>query len=303
MISLLFKYRWFLSLSTILVASVYAVRVDLQDRTLTRGLQPVTSALVVPIQKGFAYGHRFLQDTWNRTVQLSATEAERDELQKDVSALQVRLALLNEIEDENRRLRELLEMSPREEWETATGRVIQRVFTTTPQSPFLTVTLDVGSDRGVDVGQSVVQGESLVGKIIDVGSDFSRVLLLLDPSCRLAGKTQRTGEQGILQGDGQGGFILKYVDLSADLKKGDQVVSASGEGNYPSGIDVGTIVNIERSAIDLFQTAQIRPSARYSSLGELFVLVAKKPIPEESEAEELAVEREAEGAETETEEP
>src|SRR5579875_1864416 len=71
-----------------------------------------------------------------------------------------------------------------------------------------TVTLDVGSSSGVRVGQTVTDGDGLVGRVLHADSSSSVVLLAADPGSGVGARDLRTGEIGVVSGAGADGFTF-----------------------------------------------------------------------------------------------
>ena len=150
--------------------------------------------------------------------------------------------------DENSRLRDLLEMSSGLKWEHIGGTIISRVFRISSQAPFQIITIDVGTNDGVREDFCVLDGSAVVGQIVNAGPRSSKALLLTDPNCSPGARVLRTGDVGIIQGDGKGGCILKYLDAAATLEIGDTVVTADGGAVYPPGLVIGRVSGIDEHA-------------------------------------------------------
>ena len=72
-----------------------------------------------------------------------------------------------------------------------------------------TVVLDAGSSDGVKVGQTVLAGPELVGRVIRVSGSSATVLLAADPKSGVGVRDARSGEIGVVTGHGTGGLHLR----------------------------------------------------------------------------------------------
>jgi rod shape-determining protein MreC len=104
----------------------------------------------------------------------------------------------------------------------------------------------VGRRDGVKVGQAVLAGEGMVGRIIEVGENSARVLLLSDLQSRIPVLVQNTRQRAILVG-GHDDHDLRLERLSISsataLEVGARIVTSGDGGWFPPDIPVGEIVS------------------------------------------------------------
>jgi rod shape-determining protein MreC len=142
-----------------------------------------------------------------------------------------------------------------------------RVIAISPAEGFdWTVTLDVGSSSGVRVGQSVTDGNGLVGRVLHADSATSVVLLAVDPGSGAGGRDERTGALGVATGIGLGGFRFRPLDPHASVQAGDELrTGPSRASSFVAGLAIGTVESV-RTADDGTTIATVRPSADPDSL-------------------------------------
>ena len=129
----------------------------------------------------------------------------------------------------------------------------------------------VGSKQGAVSGSPLAVPEGLVGRIVTVGLDASRAQLLTDVSAAAGARIVRTGELGVVRGDGRGGLRLNNVPLISSVRAGDVVESAGIDGIYPRGVAIGTVEAVGRSG-NMFLDIRIRPAANFARLTDVLVL-------------------------------
>ena len=176
---------------------------------------------------------------------------------------------LFEIEEENKRLRKLLNLKEHSIYEGLASSVIARE----PGNWFQALLLDRGERSGVKKNSIVVTPEGLVGRVIKVNKSSSQVLLITDPGSEIGVLVQRSRIQGVIQGKGRY-LILKYLPLEADVREGDLIITSGLEGRlFPKGLTVGRIKKIEPPLPqDLFLNIIVIPEVNLSSLEELLLL-------------------------------
>lgn len=167
-----------------------------------------------------------------------ATHLER--LQAELVATKAKLEDVAVLRAENTELKRLLGR------ETSSSRVLAAVIARPPFSPYDTLMLDVGTQKGITEGDLVSAGGStIIGRVSQVEEHASRVVLFSAP-----GETQ----QALLTLSAKGGAV---VPLS---------LSGQGSGSFKAEVPSGTLASVG----DLVVLAGIEPlfSARVEGLSE-----------------------------------
>ncbi len=208
--------------------------------------------------------------------------AENESLRAEHLRASARLSKLAELEAENRRLRELLG-SPVKFAE----KVLVAELITVGMDPFLSrLVINKGSADGVVVGQSLIDSQGVMGQILGTGLFSSTALLITDPGHALPVQVQRNGLQAVAVGGGSLDLLfLSHVPKSADIRKGDRLVTSGLGGRFPSGYPVGEVVSVERHPGQTFAEIRVRPSALLGRNREV-LLVWREPVAKVDEARE-----------------
>lgn len=129
-----------------------------------------------------------------------------------------------------------------------------------------TVTLGVGRGDGVQVDQTVVSGDALVGRILHVDGSSCVVLLAADPGGGVGVRLDRTGQLGVVTGRGPSGMSLAPLDPGAQIQAGDLLrTGPAGATTFVAGLKVGTVRSVVRGA-DGATTATVAPAVSATSL-------------------------------------
>lgn len=192
-----------------------------------------------------------------------------DDLAEDYKRLLVENSELRVLEDENKQLKSLLDLKKDKQYNLITANIINR-----DQTNRNILIIDAGEDQGIKVGQpAVVNNGIIIGKVIDVGADFSKVRLLIDSFSKLAVKV---GEQnkisGMLVGSLGLGMDLTYIPQEQEIKKGDLVVTADLDTNIAPGLVVGQVEEIEFSQEEVFKKASVSPIINYETISILAII-------------------------------
>ena len=120
-------------------------------------------------------------------------------------------------------------------------------------SPFLrSVVLTKGSKNNIKLGMAVLDGEYLIGKVVEVNFFTSRVLLISDINSKIPVSISPNDVQAIMSGDGKQNATLQYIQ-GTDFKNNieDMMVTTSGAGGlFKSGILIGKINATENTELN-----------------------------------------------------
>lgn len=201
-----------------------------------------------------------------------ASEETLTQLRERNAELTALLAQAEELRLENERLQGLANILSVYGIEGPTGRVIGRSTDAWNQ----TVTLDVGSDAGVEEGLTVVGSTGVVGQVVSVMPGSCVVRLLTDPQSGAAALVQSSRAEGVVRGSLAGLLYLENIDANATLNVGDVVLTSGLGGSYTKGLLIGTIVRIDGSAGDVTRTVVVSPNDAATPLEELTVVLSAK---------------------------
>ena len=99
--------------------------------------------------------------------------------------------------------------------------------------------LDVGSGKGVRVGNPVINEHGLVGRIIGTSPRVSRMLHLTDVASQTPVLIARSDARAILKGDGSGNPRLEFVRGVGSIEVGDRGLTSGDGGGFPRGLPIG----------------------------------------------------------------
>lgn len=135
-----------------------------------------------------------------------------------------------------------------------------------------TVTIDAGSRDGVKQGQTVVNGDGLVGRTVRVGAFSATVLLLTDPGFTAGARLTRAGTIGLATGDGRGALSYELVE-GGRIAAGDALLT-TGSDTFVPGVPLGRVTSVSAEPGALVTTAVVRPFVDVSSLDLVGVVTA-----------------------------
>lgn len=208
------------------------------------------------------------------------------QLQRDNAALRSRsLATANlllrqeHLEQENRRLRALLDMKERQ---PAEGRVAEVLYAA--RDPFSRrVVIDKGLQAGIASGQAVIDDLGVIGQVTRVFPLMAEVTLLTDKDQAIPVQVQRNGLRAVAAGAGAGSIELRFLAANAEIQVGDILVTSGLDGLYLPGLPVARVAHIDRDNSYAFARIHCEPIAGVERHGHVLVLGSRivPPQPEE----------------------
>lgn len=168
----------------------------------------------------------YLRDLARENIELQLEVARLRNLQSDIYLIQ----------SENKELKKLLSVVEEEQYNYVSAKLLSVSL-----HPFSkTALVSAGVRHGVEVDQIVTNSEGLVGRVIQVSNNYSKIILANDINSRIPITTVSSKEKGIMSGYENGSKIL-YLPKTHLVQKGEKVIT-SGYGNiYPYGITVGYV--------------------------------------------------------------
>ncbi len=225
--------------------------------------------VTTPISSGLDWVKRSIAGTPAGIAEHWNVKAENDRLKKELADNNTLVERARTLNQENRRLREMLKLRD----VTAESVVAARLVNSSASSTRRYATLNAGSWQGVKRGQPVREPDGLIGQVIEVSPNTSRVLLIIDSSSNVPVRRTRDGLPAIATGRGDGQLDIKSATItSGGFKPGDMFVTSGTGGVYPPNIPVARVVRLQGEA------AVGQPAANPDSLD--FALVQQPFLPE-----------------------
>lgn len=135
-----------------------------------------------------------------------------------------------------------------------------------------TILLDRGARQGLTRDTVLVDAAGVVGRVADVHPATALAALLTDPDSRVAAQVERSRESGLLAGRGAGRCELIYLDIDADVKDGDRILTAGLGGVFPKGLLLGVVDAVTRDEQAGTTSATVVPAARLGQLEEVLCI-------------------------------
>ena len=268
MIKLLVRHKRFLLTAVFLLAVFLVYALNLRNKEHANPVERGVMTLTAPIAEGGTAVTGAVGTIWSDYIDLLEVRQENVKLRKTVQRLNERIVAGNEAVMANARLKALLDLKGT----LNTPSLAVSVIGEDSSAWFKTLVVDRGSSDGLTEGLPVLAAGGVVGRLVKVAPNSSRVLLLTDHASAIAALVQRSRARGVVRGAGGGRCSMEFTVKEDDVKVGDAVVSSGIGGVFPKGLPIGEVTMVKKGEYGVFQTIEVRPAVNIANLEEMLVL-------------------------------
>jgi rod shape-determining protein MreC len=246
-----------------------------------------SSPLITEFQNAMAFALRPVQGVLHDVTETVASavgavseidrlHTDNDALRRENDQLTAENARAQALQRENEQLSALLQLRSGFSYKTAAAVVIARESSEVRRS----VTLSKGSDAGIAKGNVVIaEGGALVGRVADVGPNFSIVTLISDRTSTVIGQTETNAAKGDVVGQLGGALIMENIDSTETVQPGEQVLTAGIElpggirSPFPKGLLIGQVSDVRHEASSVVQTAYLQSTIDLEKVAYVLVVL------------------------------
>lgn len=275
--------KYLLFILTILCTGLIVL--SLNTNVISGALGFASGYLIVPFQNGISSAGSWINTRSEELVQIRSLLQENEELKNQIDQLTIENTSLQQDRYELTNLRELYDLDMQyAEYEKAGARIIAR----DSGNWFHSFVIDKGSEDGFAVDMNVMAGSGLVGRIVSVGPNWSKVTSIIADNSNVSGEVLSTSDKLIVSGDLElyADGVVKFEQLvdSADrVVEGDKIVTSNISDKYLPGILIGYISEINVDSNNLTKSGLITPAVDFEHLSEVLVILELKQSVEEAE--------------------
>ncbi|MEZ0343710.1 MAG: rod shape-determining protein MreC [Caldimicrobium sp.] len=203
---------------------------------------------------------------------------ENQKLKEENLKLRQELTYFVEREILYQKLEKLYKIEPPFQYPQVVAKIIYKAV-----DPFSDqIIINKGSKDGIMPQMPVLalianEGVGLVGQVVETHKNWSRIILLTDPSFAADVKILRTQDRAILKGKGEKYCSLEFLPLYSEAKTGDTIITSGQDLIYPGGLLVGTLTNLSKDPQGLFKKGEVKPAVDLYNLNWVVILLK---IPE-----------------------
>ena len=141
--------------------------------------------------------------------------------------------------------------------------------------------IDKGSKDGIEKGDNVINGieiesgvieEGIIGRVVDVGDNWSKVISIIDEQSRISFKITRTQDGGILYGSVDGVLSGYLFDSEADVVPGDKIFTSGLGGAFLEDLYIGEVEEVHEVEEELMKKIVVKPAINFKKIYRVFII-------------------------------
>jgi rod shape-determining protein MreC len=241
--------------------------------SITNNIKVTVASPLAPVQKIISQTSDFVKNRFKKLASIASNAEKNEELEKEVFLLKNKIVKQqNDINVYKQKLEVVSEFKNNNDSDEKP--IIADIIGYDVSSFRKSIIIDVGTKQGASVGDIVVFGNALMGRISAIGRSSGRVILITDPASNVPSRLLKSRTQGIVQGTADGTCIMKYVPRQTEIHESEQVISSGIGGAFPKSLYIGDVIEVKQKNAKLFKDIKIKPRVTISKIEH--VLVIKK---------------------------
>lgn len=268
--------KYLLFLFTILCIILMAL--TFRTGFITEPFNAIAGAIVVPVQRGVTTAGTWFKTRADELAEIRRLQDENASLRARIDELNTQNTALQQDVYELNELRILFDLDKQyEEYETVGARVIAK----DAGNWYHSFVIDKGSDEGIQKDMNVIAGSGLVGRVIDTGPHWAKVMTIIADNSSVSGTVLSSADNLMVTGDltlyekGLIGFS-KLVDNADRVAAGDKIVTSNISDKYLPGILIGYISSVEEDSNHLTKSGTVTPAVDFNHLNDVLVVLQLK---------------------------
>ena len=264
--------RFFIGVAVVIVLCVLSALYS----GVTGNPSPVTrivSFVTTPVQRVATGISNFFSHGLSYFTDFDALQAENEELKRQIREMEQTVRDAELALEENAQLRQQAGQPERmRELTTINAEVIAR----NPGDWATTLTLDKGSNHGVELGDLVTTVDGMAGYVSELYSNTCEITTVVDVEMQCGALITRTRETAIAEGDydlmADGNLRLSYLTEDTSVVIGDTVETSGRGGVFPKGVMIGTVESVLPESNGISYYAVIRPFVDVDTISSVSIV-------------------------------
>jgi rod shape-determining protein MreC len=266
--SKLYKNRSIIMVAVAAIIIIVIIAVTSLDRGQVTGPENIVGIITKPVMQALTGIVNSIRNSVTGLAEIGSLKETNERLNQQIITLRAQVREVEALTQENQRLREMLDFK---ETHSEFDLIGCGIAGKSPDNTSGVFIINKGSEHGVLKNMPVVTSNGLVGKVIETGGNWAKVLPLNDQRSSVSILVNRTRDTGILKGNIS--FELTgSVAPEAAIVEGDDIVTSGMGGIYPKGLYIGRISSISTEESQLLKNIRVEPAVDFDKLEEVFVL-------------------------------
>jgi rod shape-determining protein MreC len=255
---------------------------------LTQPIRATAATMLYPMQRALLVPVEAISGGRSWFAGLASATAGEQAARRDLARQSERAMRVDQLLQENTRLRALLDLRPTLNVHAQTAELLYEAADPYSRK----VIIDRGVTNNVVPGSPVINEAGVLGQVTRVYLQSSEVTLLTDRDAAIPVLNKRSGARSAAFGGAvaaSGLLEMRFMAGNADVQVGDVLTTSGVDGVYPSGLLVATVQAVDRKVDSGFARILLKPAASPDGVRHVLVLepigVQLPPRPEPAASE------------------
>ena len=237
--------------------------------------------IISPIQKIFMDIGEMISRNVDSIVNFASLKEENIKLKRKISELENNNRNMQNIIYKEETLKNEAILREKSEYIFTKGHVVAK----DPGNWFNRFMIDMGKNDGIEKGDIVVQAvevegnvvvEGLIGRVIDVGENWAKVITIIDEGNKVSFRVIRTQEGGVISGSFNRKINGYLFNSETDVISGDKLVTSGLGEIFTKGFYIGDVSDVSKEKDDLINKIIVEPAVDFKNIYEVFVITGKR---------------------------
>jgi rod shape-determining protein MreC len=273
------RHRPLALLVAVILAQVLLLAFQIRRDHDIRLIRVWSAELLTPLQRAGTFIVSKVDGVWFGYIDLRHVRVENRQLAEEVGQLRLKNQQLEGQAAQAVRLARLLGFR---QANADVPMVTAEVIGANADSTSHTIFINRGEQDGIRRNMAVITPDGVVGKISEVLSHTSQVLLIDDRESGVGALLVGSRTHGVIKGTGDPLLWMDYVSTDEKVPAGEQVLTSGEDRIFPKNLPVGWVASTKSGFP--FQTIQVSPAAHLDRLEEVIVLQTEKPLKSDQAA-------------------
>lgn len=264
-------------MTVVTIILIIIIGITANGRQNITAIENILGKIITPAQKFFYNTGQVIENTFQSVGNIGNLKDENEKLKKEIIKLQEVNIKYEDIIMRTDFLRNEAKLKNNSKFTLVSSQVIGK----DPGNWFDRFIIDNGVNHGIKKGDAVIQAveidndiviEGLIGKVIEVGDNWSKVISIIDEGSNVSFKAIRTQNGGIIQGSLEGEVSGYLFDKNSDIVEGDKLLTSGLGGVFIEGLYIGDIKKVEKKDDELVQRIELNSAIDFGNIYRVYVI-------------------------------
>ncbi|MCF6460591.1 rod shape-determining protein MreC [Clostridium sp. Cult3] len=271
------KYKNRMIVTIVAIILIIIIGITSTERMSLTKIEKVFGNIFAPVEKFFYNIGKKTSDFFMSIKNIGNLKEENEELKIKIVELEEQNRSYEDLIGKSEYLKNEAELMKNTRYKLISAQIIGKE----PGNWFDRFMIDKGLKDGIKKGDTVIQAvetdgnivqEGIVGRVIEVGDNWAKVISIIDENSKISFKVIRTQDGGVISGSVDGKLSGYLFDTKADVMKGDKLFTSGLGGIFVKDLYIGEIKDVVKKDEDLMKNIYIEPSVDFKKLYKVFII-------------------------------